>query len=237
MKVYLSFFFIAIPLIAYSQYSSDGLDLDQEVSLWFDDQLGREKSQIVLGNYQAIQLSPGSHPFYKDKFWIEGTVKYRGEVFRKIKMRYNAFGDYLIISHPTNLTIADQPIKLNQNDISWFYLSDSKFKNYKSLTSNNGMYNVLYEGSEIEFVAKRIKLEYTERRSDPIGYKAADNYYLIIDNKLVSIKSKGNFGRIFPDLKKDIKKYAARYPSRISSKTENMYSALVSFCNDKLREE
>ncbi len=214
-----------------AQYSTEGLDLDKDVSTWFDKQIGLEKTQIVLGEYQPFQFYPYSHPFYQEKYWMDGSIKYRGEVFNGLKIRYNAFEDYVLLLHPTDHSLAGEPIRLNNADISWFTLDQDLFYHFKDLDSKSGIYHLLYDGSQLKFAAKRVKVETV---AETQSYRSDDSYYLIEGSSMVSIKNTSSFVRKFPEYKKEIKQYGNQISRKVSKNSEAYLASLAEWCNNKI---
>jgi len=233
-KISFCIFFIFCTSKAFSQYDASSLDLDGDVSIWFDQQFGIDNTQLVLGTYQKIQLSVNSHPFFIDKYWIKGSLAYRGQKFQNINMRYDIFQDYVIITHPTNLTLSNQPIRLFNEELESFELEGHTFLNLSDLVEGKGIYESLFKGEKLHFVSKRVKEFAVESNSENAEYKTFDYYYIVRKNELNRIKNRKSFIKLYPDLKKEIKKFTISNGLSGNMKNEHSMIQLAKFCDSKL---
>ncbi|MFY0625628.1 MAG: hypothetical protein JXR07_05005 [Reichenbachiella sp.] len=212
-----------VPLSSYelkAQYDVSGLDLEKDVSTWFDDQFGRDQSQLVAGSYKKAYITAFSHPFFIESSWIKGSIQYRNQIFNDVDIIYNANDEYVIIKHPTNIALSSQPIKLEQNQIEWFEVLGHHFKNYRFQNNFSGFYDVLFTGYSIDFISKRSKKELIDAKSRSIEYKVDDSFYLMKKNELFLIRNKRSFIKVFPALKKEINEFVKN--NRLTVKPDNV---------------
>ena len=193
-----------------AQYSATSLNLDRDVNQWFDHQIGKENAGLVHGHYQAIiRANYVYHPFYGSDHWVTGQVYYRNKLYENVALMYNILEDYLIIQHPTNLALRNQPIRLEENWVDYFTIAKHIFKyidtGHSSITP--GYYEELYKGKTLSVILKREKtasinssnklMKYTERSEYFIGRK--ENYY--------RIRGVSTYFKLFKPHKKELKAY------------------------------
>jgi len=221
----------------HAQYGMAELDLDKDVSTWFDEQIGKDQTPLVAGIYQETYLSTNSHPLFLEKYWISGTLKYRGETFQDVSMLYNIHQDFLVIRHPTQLLLSNQPIRLEKNLVDWFILNSYYFKNFRDLNTESGFYNVLFEGTQFQLISKRSKKETIERNNNTLNFEKDDAFFLYKENGLHLIKNKSGFIKTYPELKKEIKSFVKKNSLNINPNNEQSLTTLAKFCDSKLNNQ
>ena len=104
----------------YGQYLIGNLDLDKDVSNWYDSTIKIENTVLIRGSfYPFVTQSVRSHEYYLEKNWQRGKLTYKGQTF-EVSMLYNTFRDLLLIQNETNLLTKTEPLKLAQYLISEF---------------------------------------------------------------------------------------------------------------------
>lgn len=214
-----------------AQYSTAGLDLDGDVSSWFDEAIGEENTPLVLGVYQKTYLTPDSHPFFHDKFWANAKIRYRGQDFEGVELRYNIHEDYVIIRHPTNMVIANQPIKLQSGQIDWFMIGEKLFVNLELNDGNKEVFQMLYKGEEVSLVSKRSKEQEIDKVSNGIGFKNDDKYYLVYKNQKFHLRGKKTFVKNLPVAKTEITNHIRKLNLIPRPRYEEHLIRLTQFCD------
>jgi len=179
------------------QHTLDSLDLDQNVSTWFDKQLGIDHTYLVTGTHKKILVNRNSHPFFEERNAVKGTLAYKGEVFYGVDMLYSTSEDYVVITHPTNVKIFSQPICLDQLGVNWFEINESKFKNYSNQPNREGYYEILVDGEVFSLVSKRSKIKETNSSTRSVEFVLRDSYHLFIGDQTYSGNRKASFTKAF----------------------------------------
>lgn len=218
------------------QYSIDSLDLDQDVSEWFDSKLGKDHTYLVSGTYGRIFVARNSHPFFEYRSAIPGTLGYKNEVFKKVDILYNTEEDYVAIIHPTNREIYSQLIRLNQPSIDWFEINGNLFRRFIEY-DKKGFYQVLVKSEKFFLVSKRLKLKETNSSSHTVEFSSRDTYYFFMEGIIYPVRGKSGFVKTFPDLKKKIKTYARSNGLRIRSNHEEDIIELAKYCDQLINQE
>lgn len=226
---------LGITYNAVSQYTLDSLDLDQDVSVWFDDHLGRDHTYLVSGCHKRIFLSRNSYPFYKERGTINGTISYKNQVFKDVDMIYDIYEDFVAITNSTEQKIYSPPVFLDQPGVDWFEISGSLFRNFHEENGRKGYYQILVDGSTFSLVSKRSKLKETNSSSRTVEFVLNDSYHLFIGEKTFSGRRKSSFIKAFPNLKKSIKLYVKSNRLRIGLRNENDIIQLAKYCDQLIR--
>ncbi len=212
------------------QYALDSLDLGEDVTSWFDNQIGLELTPLVLGTYKKIYVSRNTHPFYNDRFAIKGALRFRDQTFYGVDMMYHTHEDYLVIVHPTMRELQSQPICLEKASIDWFEIEGSYFRNYFNQDERNGFYEILVENDELSFVSKRVKTKEANTSTMTVEFSIHDRYYLFFEGGTFEVKRKGNFIKVFPQYKKEIKTYVQINRLVVKTKNEADMVELATYC-------
>ena len=227
----------ATDLIA--QYTTQGLDLDGDISTWYDQTVGIEHTKILEGSSYHLR---GPHleenEYYESGEWALGIVGFGGQEYRNLDLLYNSYKDELIIRNPVIHFSIAQPLLLNQQRIDYFQVYDRLFVQIREAPyppRGAGFYERLYDGRSLSFFAKRIKNDYIE--SGKFLYKEEDRFYLLYDGQYTRYKSKRTIYRMFPEQKAQLRSLGKKLDTRLSRGGENNLLQLLEFCDQLVSEK
>ena len=212
-----------------SQYKLKSLDLDENVTAWYDQEIGKNNAGIISGQYIGIKrVAKESHQFFETSEWAPSSLEFRGQVYDSIYMLYDVQTDVLSIRHPTNLLMHNQPIKLPYDQISWFRLHNHLFKNLAANSENNfsGFYDQLFEDENLSMLVKRKKILLLRQT---VEFEENDFYYLEYQGQARRYWGKTTLFRLFKPYKSDLKKYIRKNDLDIKPESKydgNLYIAL-----------
>jgi hypothetical protein len=167
-----------------AQYSIDSFSLKDTSSAWLDRRIDLSNTEIYTASEPKVEnYSWNSTPFLKIEDGREGTLMYRGEKFKGVRMLYDLYGQQLL----AELLINNEYYKivlLNQKQIEWFKVGSYHFKRYSEDTENRppGFYAVVFEGLHIDIIIKKEKRKRIERgdfvfiEDDKVLIKLGDQY-------------------------------------------------------------
>lgn len=196
-----------ILLHSFGQVSTEQLSLASNTTAWYDKQVGKELTGVLLGAYYPIQrVSNNTHQFFLSDQWQKGKLKYRRRQYDSVAMMYDIHQDVLLIQHPSSFQFHAQAIRPNQSQIEWFSIGNHFFRHTTDqiLIYKEGFVEVLYSGANIELIAKRILQKET---GTTVEYKPYDRYLLHIGDEYHRIRRKGSVLSIFKAHKKEIKDF------------------------------
>ena len=200
-------FFLLFTVNLYGQYDTKGLTISENTDQWFIDQIGIQKTGLLTGSYFPLNIeSSNSYPFFLNRDWIKGKIKFQNQVFESVNLRYHIEEDLVLTNDPTKIEQYNEPILLNSNQIDWFELEGHIFRKFtpKVIGSKSGFFEVIYDGDQISLLSKRRKRLTVVEGS--LEYVNEDLFILITDEKDYIIKNRGAWIKVFKDYKQEIKK-------------------------------
>lgn len=228
-------FFTIAPLQAQESASTLSLDIEGDVLNWYDQQVGQENTVLQIGSLNNPERkASGSHQYLESASWTSGNLVYRGQYFENVQLLYDIYEEAIITRNISNIQYSIQPIELIKEQVSSFTLHGANFEwiDKKIDSFENGFFEIIYRGDQMEVLAKRIK-------SIQIGssgvneYKQQDKYYLIIEDIPYRIYRKRSIIARFPEHKKQIKSFIKKNQIDILEPgTDYQLKSLIQFCDN-----
>jgi hypothetical protein len=191
----------------YSQESSaEAFNTSYPVSLFTE----ANASQSRLNNGREYVL-PASyilgHPFFETKVWTPGKLVYDGVAFNNVDMLYDISKDELII---LNFALPNK-LSLVKNKVKEFEVRGHKFiylePDTQRPTDQAGFYDQLYH-QKVSVLARRRKIvEVSRNTALDANFVEDDQYYLVKENVLYPVKSRGSVLKVLKDKKTDLQQY------------------------------
>lgn len=217
---------------AHAQISLEDLDLDQDVSSWYDDNSGAELLEIYEGKIFQLNINITTRKTFsafKSAQWIDGTVMFRGKTYQDIPLKYDLFSDQLTVLNIAASPL--QPIIPNQKDITYFDLEGDLFQNLSAEGApegSAGFYHVLYAGPEVALLAKYSKRQIVEGRK--LEFVRSEKVFLKNGDQFVRVKNKGSFITAFEAYKAQIKSFCSANALKIKPSNQTDLITLIQYC-------
>jgi hypothetical protein len=209
------------------------LDLSKDITTWYDDLLGIENTLLMegaLANYE--RKASRTHPYLNDYIWQLGNIVYRSQEFKSVPLLYNLEQDALFILRKGGNSY-ENFVELNKALVSGFTVGNSRYVKLDSMAPNNapGFYELLYEGNQASFYARRVKKQDLNGDED-YQYKQLDDYYVLFEGQYYAVRNVGAVTRIFKENRKQIRSFANTQRMRqLEKESELQFIALIAFCN------
>lgn len=195
-------------------------------------------SDVLVNGKALLVENPriNKHPnlFYEN--WISATIYIKGELFYGQPVMYNLYTDELILQFIDQIGIPRSVVLDN-------LLVDSLNINGHMLISMNLMDSIdidrnfveVINAGELNYCIGYYK-DYIRMYStmNPYG-KYSDlkkNKYLVLDNELYRVNRRRHFLRLFPENKKDIRRYLRKQDIRYKKATISQIETLMQYCNE-----
>lgn len=173
-------------------------DDDGNLDSLFDARIGIENTVLQLGlAYENYNWPRTVHPFYLSNNWMKGSVVYRGQLFKNVLLRYDIQSQILLLKNLVDV-FDPKPIALLDGQVASFSLGDRNFHFFQphEVEALGGFYEILYDGSIYQLVAKREK---REQLSGGITFDEVDTYFLFTTNHYRRIRRKKDLSEILGD--------------------------------------
>ncbi|MDT8402651.1 MAG: hypothetical protein RQ743_13230 [Bacteroidales bacterium] len=182
--------------------------------------------------------SISGHPFCLSDEWMEGQAELEGNLYTGLMLKYDIVKNELVLN-TLNLNNTSLQIILNTGKISTFKLGDSQFVRYPG-SENDGkpVFCELLSDGEVDYLLLRNKeLRITSGGATDFEYKEYFNNYLYKDGKLSGFRGRRSLFKLFPEHKKEIRKYILQQGLFLDRKNVEDRAVLVDFCNEILSEQ
>ncbi len=228
---------LLIPLWSNAQHALKGLSLSVHPAQWFDQQLGKDKSELYAGVYEPlIRASAENHPYFINANWYPSSIGYRDQSFEKIELLYDVFRD-LIIMHHHNSDFAPFPVLLHQDQVQWFTVREHLFVNYLDPAPRrpSGFYDQIFSGEKVVFLAKRVKIDRVD--DGQIEIIAKDRYLIALEGDFQGVASGKALLKLMKPYKAALKPYIRKYKIRkFKAMDYQVLQALGKFCDHLITE-
>lgn len=207
---------------------------DQERLVKYAQKQYGTSDMLVNGwKYYPDHFNAKGDPYFNELDWQTGSVESAYGNFHDLLLRYNIQMQELVLQK----TLQDGEtafVMLNPEFISTFTIGVFYF--IKADTENlhpdlSGYVEMIYRG-EISYLAKHNKMFVANySRNSPQGSISGQNtrYFLLIGQNLHKVKSKRTLLKIFPDHKKEIKRFMKKEKIRFKKAGNNDLYKLMNY--------
>lgn len=177
---------------------------------WFDQQVGIENTPLYEGIiYREFYRTINDQvKFFKSARWYQGSVNYSGQEFHNIEIKYDVFGDELILKQLDRL--GGGGLQLIKSNIRSFQIDGTSFVNVTDISADSGasgFYELLWQEGGHRLLAKHQKKDFLRKDRRALYYEFIDDqkkYMLDMAGKYFALDRKKDLVEVFPVLKKQI---------------------------------
>jgi hypothetical protein len=156
------------------------------------------------------------HKFFYSPDFLLGSVTYDGQAYFGYKMKYDVYGDQLLVFHSG--INGSQAVQLIKERVTNFEIESYRFVNLPEQTDKeslpvSGFMEVLVEGDHFTFFKKHRKriLKNLDRKLLYHEFRDRSSYYISLDGELTQVKSLTHIAALFPEYRKQLNDFAAVY--------------------------
>ncbi len=236
------------PILAYRTYvlffvltaitfnlSAQRTDKQSDYLQWFDQQIGIENTTLYKGiiyreTYRTIN---DKVKFYKSPQWFDGSVVYSGQLFSNIQLKYDVFGDQLIVKQLDRL--GGGGLLLFKDKVSEFVIDNTVFVNVKDIPKSSefaGFYELLLDlDNDTRLLAKHFKNDFVrkDRRATYYEFIDLENEYVLEHGRsYYRVNSKKELLKVYPEAKKAIDSF---YQKNKRLRSRDMDAFMVALIN------
>lgn len=172
--------------------------------------------------YVNYDLHIQGHQFFRTDEWQTGTVHAFGQTYPGVRLSYDINLDVLVLEH-SQLAYA---LQLPSQKVAWFDLLDHHFIRLQADSTTGseiitGFYDLRYPG-KTTFLVKRRKIfeKSIEDMEVKKWFELAERYFIFKNGTYHRVKRKGSFLKLFPDRKKELKKFIRKNKLHFGQHTE-----------------
>lgn len=200
---------------------------------WFDQLVGAENTGVYDGiaYIERQRTINDKTKFFKSRDYLDGSVIYDGQPYFDLDMKYDVFGDQLLLKLEDRL--GGTTLQLFKDKISSFTIDGYQFIKILPGDSSqeiSGFYEIVLQKENFDLLAKHIKREFIRKDRSSIYYEFIDQKsqnLLAVQDSLYVIESKKDLVELFPEFKKEINKFYSTARSLRNSDRHEFMKALV----------
>jgi hypothetical protein len=185
---------------------------DISIYKWFDTEVGEENLDINNGTFHSNPYNTigQNSMYYIDDQYEFGSLRYEGQNYYNVKLKYDVFRDELILNPYGESEYIG--IILIQDKIQSFLIKGKSFvkieqKDYQSPELVTGYYEKNKIGTDLILYIKHHKNITKNINNNGLSYKFREDNLFFLDYKNTAhiINSKNDIIKLFPKQKKQIK--------------------------------
>lgn len=190
--------------------------------------------KLVSGKiyHQAPYGSVSGHPFCLNDEWQEGEVTMDDRVYKNLLLKYDIVNNELVLN-TLNLNNTSLQISLETGKISSFMMNKKKFVVYPGKNNEETpVFCELVSSGTVDFLLLRSKeMRLSSSGGTDFEYKEYYSNYLYKDGELISFRGRSSLFRLFPDHRKELRKYISQQALLLGKKDTDDRALLVDYCN------
>ena len=162
------------------------------------------QSHLYNGSAYSEYISQEEEdPYFIDE-WIDGSVRYDGELYTNVPILYDLTLDRVIIDNPFSI----KKVMLVNEKVAEFTIQDHHFVHLIGTELDEAHYELAYDGNIKVYVRHKKALQ-----SRVVDYSIFNQfeekkqYYIYKDGKYISVRGKGSMLKVLGDKKKELKKF------------------------------
>ena len=143
-----------------------------------------------------------NHPYWDTDKFQEGAVCYDGSLYTDMQLRYDTFKKQLIVVTPEKRLL----LEVDMRKVNYFVIGDKKF-----VPHGNTFAAQLYDSPQMGLTQYVLCRMGASVEKDRISYKQFDKVVRFVLSKEgveYTVTSRSSFLKLFPDHKKQLKRYA-----------------------------
>lgn len=210
-----------------------------EIRIELDGNYGADQ-RLVSGTFyhEAPYGSVNGHPFCISEEWKNGQLIMDGIEFENLLLKYDIVSNELVLN-TMNLNNTSLQICLKTGNISSFKMENKQFIVFPgSRNENKPVFCEQVSRGPVDFLLRRTKeMRIVNSGGNDFEYKEYYNNYLSIGGELIKFRGRRSLIKLFPDHRKDLRKYISQQALLLGRKNTDDRAMLVDYCNKLLSEQ
>lgn len=157
--------------------------------------------------YFLYDNKSAEHQFFNDREWNYGSVRFDGQRFDSVQLKFDVFKQELLVHHLNGDHMILQPDKVTDFIVQAHYFKRLVLAKDIDGKMNTGFYDVVYGGkSQLLVFRKKERQEKIEERKVIALYPVKDRYYLFHNGVYKQVRSKKSVLALFPGSERSLKR-------------------------------
>ena len=247
MKFFLFFFsilFIIAPAYSQSVQKDSPTDAQVKNAIELYDRYTADNAPVFNGReYLFYTFKMEGDPFFGTGIYgdgsvnfVEGWVSYNGRKYGSVALLFDIVRDQVVILSPDHKT----PIIIHNEFIDSFSFYGHTFialqEDHAQNLYNTGFYDLLYNGRNVQFLARRIKVLNPRIVGTTMitSFPAKNRFYIHKNGLYYLVSNKKDVFRVYNDRMKDLKKVMRQNHLKLRRKNFETAATKVSAFYDQL---
>ncbi len=208
-----------------------------ELLLYADQKYGTNDFLVNGWKYFPDHFNAKGNPYFNQLNWTDGEITTAGsETFDKLELQYNIQMDEVVLKQTLN-DGSTAFVMLNKDFIDAFTIGEHQFVKVQKVIPESdlqGFVEIIYAG-EIQFFTKHQKSFVRNFSADtPYGSISKQNStnYLLLEGVLIKVQTKKALLNIFPEHKKEIRKFMKVNKIRYKKAAAPQLRDLIQLCDE-----
>jgi len=236
-KRLLSFIFLLLFVFAYFHIQAQPKQVPSDLVEFAGEKYGTNDFLVNGWKYYPEHFNAKGSPNFLNLSWTDGFLSTSGgETFEGLALRYNLQMDEVVLRQ----TLSDGLpafVMLNKDFISSFTIQSHTFIKANNLTPDMqimGYVEVVYSGGISLYLKHQKEFVGNYNANTPEGSfsKQKTTKYILINNQLVRVQKKKALLALFPEHKKQIKKFMSSNKIRFKKATNPQLRKLLQYCDE-----
>lgn len=240
MKFFLFLFstFFLLPG-AFSQTQKKDISTDEQVKNAIADysHYTRDNAPLFNGSvYLYYTFKMEGDPFFGSNDFNEGWVNFNGRKYDSLALLYDLVRDQLVVLSPDK----QSRIVMHNEFIDSFSLYNHTFialkEDHKQNLYNTGFYDLLYNGQNVQFLGRRLKVLNPRIVSNVMitSFPVKNRFYIHKKDLYYLVSSKKDVFRVFSDKARELKKLMHQNHLKLKRKNFEIAAPKVTALYDQL---
>ena len=175
-----------------------------------DSIIGTQNSHLFNGKIHTnvFRVLSNKNQFFNESVdYITGNITIDDISFTDVQLKYDVYSDELIIK--PNFEITQFGIVIDPTKVNHFKLLNKNF----IYLEKEGYYELITKNENYKFLIKHKKIILKKLEKEYVFYEFKNDYsyYCYYNNNLITLKSKKDFTKTFPNHKEKIESFYSQY--------------------------
>jgi len=183
--------------------------------------------------YEDRYIRKVGHQFFLEDQFYNGTLEYRGKIYKGLEMKYDIYDQQLIlyVNHNSSTTWF-----VPSNDFITSYCLGGKFFSKYNFQGEPEFYQVVFDTEKLKCLYYWFKERHDSNKLNYSGYneftESKKKNYLMLNGSLRQYKNNSSFTKLFPDEMRDrVKDFIKINHINVDQCSDEKTIELLTYCN------